>query len=343
MKRKAVIDLSSDRPVWKIPASAVRSIKKAFGPDWTVKNITAMSSSDGDGGRASDAAINAAKGAEVYFGWGVPAEVVDAAKGTLRWAHTASAGVGSSLTEQLKKSGATFTNSPGIQGDPMADWALAAIAFCIRGLHEAVAAQRERRWSKDVFTSGELSIREFANTRVGIVGLGGVGQKLARRCVSLGMEVAGIRRRPDAPKVPGVAWVGGPKDIGKLARQSDVLVIAAPHTHATDRLVDRSVLERLPKGAYVINLARGAILDEAALLDEMDAGRIAGCVLDVFEKEPLPKRHRFWDHSRVLVMPHASAISDKFWERETDLLVTNIGRFLKGKPLKHTVDFALGY
>ncbi len=342
--RRLVIDLHSPRPLWSVPDATVRAIRGALGSDWTVRNLRAPAPSDGDGGSGSPEAVPIARGAEVYIGWGVPAAVARAGCETLRWVHSAAAGVGSSLTPELEATRAVFTNSRVIQAEPMADWVLTAIGFCLRGFHAAVSAQKARRWAKDVFTDkATVRAREFEGTRVGIVGLGGVGCAVARRCVALGMEVRGIRRRADRRKPAGVRWVGRADQITQLARQSDVLVVAAAHTPLTSHIVDDRVLKALPHGSFVVNVARGALLDEDAMLRQLDSGHVAGCVLDVFSHEPLPRMHPFWRHPSVMVFPHVSAVSERFWSRETELILENINCYLRGRRLKNIVDFQTGY
>ncbi len=337
-----MIDLRAARPVWRAPEALHDAVRGAFGKGWEVVIVEAETSSDGDGGSSAAEVVRAAAGAEVYMGWGVPRAVVDAAGETLRWAHTASAGAGGAI-RALKGTRVVLTNSRGVHAEPMADWTVAAIGFCLRGFHRAVAAQREGRWAKDEFTDGSIAVREFAGSRVGIVGLGGIGRAVARRCALLGMEVRGVRRHADKPKPRGVRWVGGPGDLAKLAEQSNVFVIAVPHTGNADRMVDGVVLDALPAGAFVLNVARGALLDEGALLERLNSGQIAGAVLDVFGEEPLPAGHPFWTHPGVLVFPHVSAVSDRFWERETELIMDNVSRYLRGRRLKNLVDFSLGY
>ncbi len=341
--RRVVVDLVSTRASWSIPPQSVAAIRAAFGREWDVVEITEASASDGDGGGGSPAALEAIAGAEVYFGWGVSAALVRAADGVLRWAHSAAAGVGSSLSGELAASGAVLTNSRVVQAEPMADWVVAAIGYCVRGFHALVAAQGARRWIKGEMFDGEIPIREFADTRVGIVGLGGIGSAVAKRCRALGMEVRAIRRRPGARRPAGVRWVGGAEDAVRLASASDVLVVAAPHTEATRHLVDDTVLAAMPRGAYVINVSRGALVNEAALLRHLDRGHLGGCVLDVFEREPLPPQHPFWEHPRVLVSPHVSCVSERFWERETALIEDNIRRYRGGRRLKNVVDLDAGY
>jgi phosphoglycerate dehydrogenase-like enzyme len=336
------VDLASTRPVWSAPPPVVREIRRAFGRGWDVVPVEALASSDGDGGAGSEAAIAAAAGAEVYIGWGTPRGVVAAARHTLRWAHTAAAGVGSSLTPEFRATGALLTNSRVVHAEPIADWVVTAIGFCLRGFHAAVAAQAERRWAKDTFTDGTVRVREVAGTRVGLVGLGGIGQAVARRCRALGMRVSAVRRTPGRSLPRGVEWVGGPGQVRALARRSDVLVVAAPHTARTRRLVDAAVLAALPRGAYVVNVARGELIDEAALAAALD-GHLGGAVLDVFDREPLPATSPFWRHPRVLVFPHVSAVSDRFWERETGLIVENVRRYLGGRRLRNLVNLDREY
>lgn len=283
------------------------------------------------------------RGAEVYVGFGIPRSIAQAGLGSLKWAHSAAAGVASSLTAELAATGARFTNSRAVHAEPMADWVIAALGFCFRGFHEMVAAQRQRRWVAERFTGRTVACREFAGARVGLVGLGGIGTAVARRCAALGMRVRAVRRRPGRGRPTGVDWAGGPGDITRLARWSEALVVAAPYTRHTRHLIDDAVLRALPAGAMVINVSRGSLVDEAALLRHLNSGHVAGCVFDVFQQEPLPRNHLFWAHPRVLVSPHVSAVTERFWERETTLIVDNIRRYQAGRPLHNLVDPEAGY
>ena len=339
--RRLVIDLASPRAAWRIPRPNVVEIKNAVGTSWDVLEVKAPAVSDGDGGLGSPEAIAAARGAEIYLGFGVPSGVAAAAKDTLRWAHSATAGIGSSLGHV--GTGVLVTNSAGVHAEPMADWVVAAIAYFVRGLDRMLSAQRQSRWAKDDFTDGAIPMREFRELRLGVFGLGGIGTAVARRGLALGMKVSGVRRRPERGGPKGVEWVGALADLPRLASGSDVLVIAAPHTTETVGAVDRRVLERLPHQALVINVSRGSLLDEQALLELLELRRLRGAALDVFATEPLPAGHAFWSHPRVLVSPHVSAVSGRFWERETALIVSNISSYLAGAPLTNLVDREAGY
>jgi phosphoglycerate dehydrogenase-like enzyme len=152
-----------------------------------------------------------------------------------------------------------------------------------------------------------------------------------------------VRRRAEAGGPSGIAWVGGLADLGRLAAESDVFVIAAPRTAETNGAVGRAILERLPVGAVVINVSRGTLLDDGVLLELLDSNALRGAALDVFATEPLPEEHPLWAHPRVLVSPHVSAVTDRFWERESALILENIRRYLSGSPLVNVVDLDAGY
>ena len=287
--------------------------------------------------------MRVAAGVEVYLGWGVPAAVVRAAGSSLRWVHTAAAGVGGSLTAELAATGAVITNSRGTHAEPMADWSVAAIGFCARGFHAAVAAQNRGEWIKDAFTDFTRRTVEFVDLNIGIIGLGGIGRAIARRCHALGMTVRGVRKNPNHRRPTGVSWVGSSREVLRLARKSDVLVLAAPLTEATRHVVDETVLRAMPEGAFVINLSRGELLDEEALLVQLDNGHLGGAVLDVFAVEPLPRKHPLWRQERVLVTPHVSAVTERFWPRETALIAENIRRYKGRRTLKNRVNPETGY
>jgi len=358
VSRRLVSDLAATHAAWRIPAASVAAIRTALGAGWEVVEVRTPAVSAGDGGAGGgggggrEEAAAAARGAEIYLGFGVPDGVLAAGRGTLRWAHSGTAGVGSSLPS-LRGTGVVLTNSAGVHAEPMADWVITAIGYFARGLDRAVEAQARRRWIKEEVEQLAIPVRELRDLRVGILGLGGIGTAVMRRALALGMSVAAVRRRPERGGPGGtrdgggetgaLRWVGGLDELPRLAAESDCLVIAAPHTTATAGAVSRQVLERLPRHAVVINVSRGSLLDEAALLELIEAGRLRGAALDVFGVEPLPPEHPFWGHPRVLVSPHVSAVTNRFWERETGLIVDNIGRYLAGASLTNVVDLEAGY
>ena len=340
--RRLVVDLASPRVAWRAPDTVLGVLRNALTSEWELLPVAAPAASDGDGGSGSPESVTAARGAEIYLGYGVPAGVVAAGKGTLRWAHSGTAGIGASLAS-LRGSGIVLTNSAGIHAEPIADWVIAAIGYFARGLDCIRDAQAAGHWAKTKFTDLLIPVREFRDVRVGIVGLGGIGSAVARRALALQMPVAGVRRRPERGGPPGTRWVGPLDQLPRLAGESDCLVITAPHTNETAGAVSRSVLQRLPAGAVVVNVSRGSLLDEPAALDLLNVGRLRGLALDVFATEPLPPGHPFWTQPRVLVSPHVSAVTTRFWERELALILENLRRYLAGAPLLNTVDLEAGY
>jgi len=337
--RRIVVDLASPHAAWRVPATTVSTIQAALGPGWEVVEVAVPTASDSPG---APEAVAAVCGAEIYLGHVVRAGVVEAGLDSLRWAHTVTAGVAPSLLH-LRGTHIVLTNSAGVHAEPIADWVIAAIGYFARGLDRLREFQAADRWAWAEFADFAVPVRELSELRLGVFGLGGIGGAIARRGIALGMSVAGVRRRPARGGPKGVRWVGGLADLPRLAAESDCLVIAAPHTVETRGAVSRAVLERLPHDAIVVNVSRGTLLDETALLAVLDASRVRGAALDVFAAEPLPAGHPFWRHPRVLVSPHVAAVTARFWERETGLIVENIRRYLAGSPLANTVDLEAGY
>jgi phosphoglycerate dehydrogenase-like enzyme len=242
----------------------------------------------------------------------------------------------------LRGTGVRVTSSAGVHAEPMADWVLGAVLHFTRGFDIAVRAQAAGRWAKEAFTDGGRRFPELDQLRVAILGLGGIGQAVARRFAALGSTVRGIRRHPERA-VPGVVDVLGPDRLLDIARVSDVLVVATPGTAETEHLVDGELLAALPEGALLVNVSRGRCVDEHALLAALDRGQVGGAAMDVFREEPLPSDHPLWRHPRVLVSPHVSSVTDRYWEREAELLVDNVSRYVDGRALVNLVDLEAGY
>jgi len=342
MSRRLVIDLAATRPLWRAPEGFAAALRAAAAPDWEVIEVAAPVSSDGDGGGGSAEAVAVARGAEVYIGYGVPPGVLEAARGTLRWAHSAAAGVSGSLGGLALVPGLIFTNSAGVHAEPMAEWAVGAVLHFFRGFDRVVRAQAERRWAKDELTGLPVTLREVEGAVAAVYGLGGIGAAVARRLVALGGAVRAVRRRPELGGPEGVL-VYGPGGTGDALRGADILVVAAPLTPETRGALGADALALLSPGAVVVHLSRGKVLDEAALLEALASGRVGAAALDVFAVEPLPGEHPFWTHPRVLVCPHVSAVTPRFWERELDLVRDNWTRYREGRELRNRVNPAAGY
>ena len=322
------------------------ALRADAGPEWEVAVVAAPVLSDGDGRGGSPEAVPVARGAEVYIGYGLPPEVLAAARDTLRWVHSAAAGVSGSLDGLASGGGADagpiLTNSAGVHAEPMAEWAVGAVLHFFRGFDRVVRAQAERRWAKDDLTVVPAVLREVAGSRAAVFGLGGVGSAVARRLVALGVSVRAVRRRPERGGPEGVE-VFGPERALEALDGADVLVVASPLTPATRGAVGAEALARLARGAVVVHLSRGKVVDEGALAEALASGRVGAAALDVFAVEPLPEGHPFWTHPRVLVCPHVSGVTPRFWERELELVLDNWARYRAGRELRNRVDLAAGY
>jgi phosphoglycerate dehydrogenase-like enzyme len=339
-----VLDLAATSRNWALTPTGVARVQDATPPGWEVVVVTAPTSSDGDGPpTASEEARSAAAEAEAYFGFGFTADLLAAAP-CLRWVHSAAAGVGNVLKSGIVDTDIILTNSAGIHGPPIGEFVVAGLLHFMRGLDVAIAQQQRGEWSKVFFVANDSPMRELSDSRVLIVGTGGLGGEAARRLSALGATCVGIRRRVELGAPPGFASVAGLDAFDAELQRADALVLAAPLTSETSELMTRARLELLPPHAIIVNVARGALIDEDALADLLEAGRLRGAVLDVFRQEPLATTSRLWQLRSALVVPHVSPVSPgRFWPRQLDLFLDNWRRYAAGEPLRNVVDKRAGY
>jgi phosphoglycerate dehydrogenase-like enzyme len=342
--RRLVVDLAATSKNWALTPAGEARLRAEAPAGWEIVVVRAPTSSDGDGPpRASDEALAAIGDAEAYFGFGVTADLLAAAR-RLRWVHSAAAGVGNVLKSGIAETEILLTNAAGIHSVPMAEFVIGGLLHFMRGLDVALDQQRRGEWSKAFFVADDSPLREMGDTRVLIVGTGGIGQATATRLSSLGATCVGVRRRPELGVPPGFSAVAGPAELDDELTRAQVLVLAAPLTAGTSRLMTRKRLERLPPGAIVVNVARGALMDEEAVADLLEQGRLRGAVLDVFTEEPLSPQSRLWTLRSALVVPHVSPVSPgRFWPRSLDLFLANWHRYANGQPLRNLVDKHAGY
>jgi phosphoglycerate dehydrogenase-like enzyme len=227
---------------------------------------------------------------------------------------------------------------------PIAEYIVAGVLYLFRGLDIAVDQQRRAEWNKKPFVGESSPLREVAGARVLIVGAGGIGSEAAARLAALGARCVGVRRRPSLGKPLGFDRVVGFAEVDAELHDSDVIVLAAPLTEQTRGFLNASRLDRLSRRAIVINIARGALIDESAFIERLRDGRLRGAVLDVFLEEPLASDSPLWQLRNVLVTPHVSPVSPgRFWMRELDLFLDNWQRFVRGESLRNVVDKRAGY
>jgi len=283
--------------------------------------------------------------AEVLFG--VPedsteglAEVVNGLP-RLRWVHATSAGAG----EQVRKAGLSpealkrvvITTSSGVHAVPLAEFAILGLLAMAKELPRLIEDQRARAWPEV-----RRPVRELSGQTLFLLGLGEIGREVARLGKALGMRTVGFRRT-EGPPPEWVDEVHGPQRLAELADQADAMVVSLPMTEQTAGLVDRAIIERLPASCIFVNIGRGGVVDEPALIDALRDRRIAGAVLDVFATEPLPADSPLWTLPNVLVTPHAAALSARENERIAELFADNLRRYLDGRPLRNVVEPGLYY
>jgi phosphoglycerate dehydrogenase-like enzyme len=257
-------------------------------------------------------------------------ESLPALKG-LRWAQATWAGVEPLLDPSLQRD-YILTNARGVFGGLMSEYVFGYLLFHERRILERFQAQRERRWDSSV--TGTLRGKS-----IGLLGVGSIGAHLATTAKHFGMNVRGYTRSSEDCSAVDVYFHGD--DLLDFAKGLDYLVSVLPNTSETRRIVDADLLNTLPPHAIFVNVGRGSAVDETALVQVLEKGKIAGAVLDVFDQEPLPEAHPFWTTPNLWITFHTSAPS--FPADITDLFVENYHRFINGQELKYQVDFERGY
>ncbi len=254
----------------------------------------------------------------------------------LRWVHTFSAGVDRHVPVMATYGRVLLTNNSGAYDVPIAEHVLAMIFAAAKRLPEHLGAQGRHEWQR------EMPHAEVRDATLVVLGMGSIGGELARLAGGVGMRVIGIRRDASRPP-PGVDRIVPADRLGEVAREADYLAVTAALTPQTRGMVSAEVLRALKPTAWVINIARGPIVDEAALAAALADKRIGGAALDVFDTEPLPADSPLWSLDNVILTPHVSNSSPKVRERSLALVVENVRRFKAGEPLLNLVDRTAGY
>lgn len=260
----------------------------------------------------------------------------------LRWVQLTSAGVDRLLDSDLLRSRVMVTTASGIHAVPIGEYVLGVMLAFAKGLHRSLRSQLERTWRP--YWADELQ-----GKTVGIVGLGAIGGYVARLAKALGMRVLATRRSAKGRAtgaeagVPDVDELMPPSDLRHLLAESDYVVIAVPLTDESRGLIGEKELRAMKATAVIVNIARGAIIDERALVQALKEGWIAGAALDVFEREPLPAESELWEMENVIVTPHISGGTPRYMRLAVELFCDNLRRYLAGQPLRNVVDVKRGY
>jgi phosphoglycerate dehydrogenase-like enzyme len=270
---------------------------------------------------------------EIILGVTFPVDVLaDATR--LKWFHCTSAGVDFLMSEIGNLEEIIVTNSRGIHGNNIADYVLGTVLMLHWDFPKILRDQESQLWlSKYVAPISELTL--------GVIGLGSIGRVVAMRAASSGLRVLGVKRHPSA--VEWVEEVFAPAELDCFLPKCDVVVLAVPETSETRRMIGVRQLSLMRSTAFLINIARGRIIDEKALVAALQEGRISGAALDVFEIEPLPQDSPLWSMRNVIVTPHIAGSPARYVERAFEVFADNLARWQSGTELCHVVDIERGY
>jgi len=328
--RRLAIYLPHRLRIWRLPAGTVETIRRR-----------ARARFDIDLPLTEEAFVRVLPDTEVLFAWGLARRHVEKAE-RLRWLHTPLAGVDRVLNPELVKSAVRVSSSRGVNSVAVAEHALALLLALTRGVADSVRAQAAGRWEQEALYERKPPLEELGGKLLGILGLGDIGRELAKRGAALGMRVWGLTRtaRPRPAHVEKL-FTAGKEDM--LLRNADVLVLALPLTRATHGLIGERRLRRMKPTAVLVNIGRGELVQESALLRALREGWIAGAGLDVFATEPLPAASPLWTAPRLVMTPHVAGTHPNYMAKSADLFLQNLRRYAAGEPLLNEVDKAAGY
>ena len=326
---RILVAIYSEVQSWCIPEPQLEELRRAF-PEHTFVRA------DSD-----EATLAAIPDADVAFSSCLTrAHLAAAAK--LRWVHSSAAGVGGMLFPEMVRSSVIMSNSRGNSSTTIAEHVIAVTLALLRDFPLAWRRQAEKIWAQDEFGAG-ARIRTLRGADVLIVGLGSIGAETARLAAAFGARVVGIRRRIDLPRPAGVEAVLPPERLRDELPAADVVVLSAPQTASTLHVIGERELALMKDDAVLVNVSRGKLIDEPALVRALEGGRLRGAALDVFEHEPLDPASPLWDRRDVLITPHVSGFRAGHWPRVIQLFADNLRRFAAGQPLANVVDKEAGY
>ena len=325
---RILVAIYSEVHSWCIPEAQVEVLRRAFPEHRFVR-------ADSD-----EATLEAIADADVAFSSRITREHFAAAT-RLRWVHSPAAGIGAMLFPEMVRSDVVMTNSRGNSSVTIAEHVIAVTLALFRDLPLAWRRQSEKVWAQNEFDAG-ASIRTLRGARMLVVGLGSIGGETARLASALGATVVGIRRTDAATSGP-VREVHTPEQLPAQLPSADVVVLAAPQTAATVHLIGERELALMKDAAILVNVSRGKLVDEPALVRALESGRLRGAALDVFEHEPLDPASPLWHRPDVVITPHVSGFHADYWPQATQLFADNLRRFVAAQPLANLVDKEAGY
>lgn len=316
-------------PAWTLPDWAVQELREKF-PDFEVVKLT-----------SNERIMDELPDTDILLTWLVRQQQIAAAK-KLKWIHTSSAGVSWILIPEVVNSDIIVSNSKGVHAITIAEHTMALLLQFSRRLMKCAEDQSKAEWRRSQIWNSPISFDELHGKTICVLGIGTLGAEIARRASAFGMRVVGIRKNVDQP-VECVERLYPPQMLDEILPAVDYLIVAAPLTEETKGMIGKRQFDRMKQSAFIVNIARGEIIDQEALVDALNRDRIAGAGLDVFVPDPLPDGHPLFSTKNLVITPHVSGISPMLWRRIMDIWIENIHRFLAGKPLINQVDKLRGY
>jgi phosphoglycerate dehydrogenase-like enzyme len=279
--------------------------------------------------------------ADIVIAWSLRGEQIRAAR-KLKWIHSTATAVHALMSDELRSRDIVVTNARDVHGPVVAEHAMALTFSLARHIPQAVRYQQKKHWAQQNLWRASPRPRELQGATMTIIGMGGIGQPLAKLARSLNMRVLGVREHPERP-CEGVQVMYGIDNVETALREADFVVLAVPVTPKTHLLMNARRLAELRPHACLINVARGVLVVEAALVAALQARSFAAAALDVTTEEPLPPESLLWEMENVLITPHIAGLTEAMWERHYRLFAENLRRFFNGEPLAAIVDKEKGY
>jgi phosphoglycerate dehydrogenase-like enzyme len=283
----------------------------------------------------------ALRGADILIGWSLQPEQLRAAK-SLQWIYSITAAVDQFLYPELISSNIALTNAGSVHGPVVAEHAIAMLLALAKRLPSAVRYQERRKWAMEAIWDELPRPKEIRGATVTVVGLGSIGTEVAAMAAALKMHVIGVREHPERGAA-GSHEVVGYGSLDSAIARADFVVLAAPLTERTRHVIDARRLQLFKSTAFLINVSRGAVVDEAALVKALRDRKIAGAALDVFEEEPLSRWSPLWKMPQVLITPHTAFLTENVWQRHYEVFAANLKRFVAGHALEDVIDLKRGY
>ena len=278
---------------------------------------------------------------DIFVGYSLRADQLQHAK-KLKWIHSTAAGVAQLAYPELRESGILVTNPRGVFSVPMAEHAMGLLISMARNFPDSVRFQDKLTWGQQQLWDKPQQLTELNGKILLIVGYGSIGEELAKRAQAFGMRVRGVTRSGTG-ETSFTEKILPASDLRQVLPEADYVVLAAPETAETKHLIGTKEIARMKRGARLINIGRGSLLDELALITALESGQLAGAALDVASVEPLPDSSPLWKVPNLFITPHTSAVSDRLWQRETALLVELLELWFGGREMKNVVDLFRGY